>query len=112
MTLTQQAGHQPVKQASHAHCQQCHPLLLQAGRPPEEVSGCDEGSGCGEDSGCEDKDVYDPIGLKICFRNKYKHKPSVLCGGGASLIVKYCPHKRLSIVFNSDAEYDNVNYRI
>ena len=33
-------------------------------------------------------DVYDNIALEISFRTKYEQKPSVLEGGGASLVVK------------------------
>ena len=61
-------------QAGHVHQHLRHPHLLQAGRPPE-------GS-----SGFENK--YDDIGLKISFRNRFEQNPSVLDGGGASLVVR------------------------
>jgi hypothetical protein len=70
--LPRPAGHQPKQQAGRDHYQQHHPLLSQAGRPPE--------------GGSEYEDEYDDINLKFSCRNKYEQKLSVLGGGGASLI--------------------------
>jgi hypothetical protein len=72
--LPRPAGEQTEQQAGRGHCQQRHPLLSQAGRPPEGSSGSEY--------------KYDDIGLKISFRNRFEQNPSVLDGGGASLVVR------------------------
>jgi hypothetical protein len=84
--LPRPAGHQTEQQAGHVHYQQHHPLLSQAGRPPEGGSGYD------------DEDEYDDIKLEFSCRNKCEQKLSVLGGGGASLIGRCHLHGRLNMV--------------
>ena len=72
--------------AGHAHQQQVRHVVLQTGRPPEEVSGSEnvhgyeEVSGSDDGSRNEDKDVYDKITQKSSGRTRYQHKLSVLEG--------------------------------
>ena len=72
--LLQPAGHQPDQEAAGGQDQQHHPPLSQDGRPPE--------------GGAVHEDKHDDISLKSSFRNKYEQNPSVLDGGGASLVVR------------------------
>jgi hypothetical protein len=83
--LPRPAGHQLEQQAGRGHCQQHHPLLGLAGRPPEGGYGCD--------------DEYDDISLRISFRNRFEQNPSVLDGGGASLVVRCRLHEERNKVY-------------